>query len=56
VLAGWHLGIAYGLVIASVVAGAIIHSHLPMWRCHSCGYAFGGRSGDYGQVLNFPRR
>ena len=56
IVAGWHIGIAYGLVTVSVVAGAVIYSHLPMWRCHSCGCAYGGRSDNRGQVLNFPRR
>jgi hypothetical protein len=54
VLAGWHLAIGYGLVLVSVVSGAIIHSHVPMWRCQLCGCAYGGRSDDRGQVLNFP--
>jgi hypothetical protein len=56
IVAGWHIGIAYGLVAVSVVAGAVIYSHLPMWRCHSCGYAYDGRSDNRGQVVNFPRR
>jgi hypothetical protein len=56
VLAGWHLSIAYGLVTATVIGGAVIYSHFPMWRCHSCGCAYGGRSDDRGNVLNFPRR
>ena len=56
VVADWHIGIAYGLVIASVVSGAVMYSHLPFWRCHACGHRYGTRADDRGQVLNFPRR
>ena len=54
--ARWPLGIAYGLLIVSVITGAIIHSHIPMWRCHACGYAYGGPADDHARVLNFPSR
>lgn len=54
VLAGWHLGFAYGILVVSVVTGAIMYSHLPFWRCHACGHRFGERAGDRGQVVRFP--
>jgi len=56
VVADWHIGIAYGLVAASVVSGAVMYSHLPFWRCHACGHRYGTRTDDRGQVLNFPGR
>ena len=56
VVADWHIGIAYGLVTASVVSGAVMYSHLPFWRCHACGHRYGTRTDDRGQVLNFPGR
>jgi hypothetical protein len=56
VLADWDIGIAYGLLAASVVSGAVMYSHLPFWRCHACGHRYGTRADDRGRVVDFPRR
>jgi hypothetical protein len=56
VLTDWYIGIAYGLVAVSVVAGAAMYSHLPFWRCHACGHRYDTREHDRGHLLNFPRR
>ena len=54
VVAGWYIGIAYGIAAVSVVAGAIMYSHLPFWRCQACGCRYGMPDSSRGQIVRFP--
>ena len=56
VVAGWYIGIAYAIAAVSVVAGAIMYSHLPFWRCHACGCRYGMPDASRGHVVRFPER